>query len=158
MLACSIRRMLVHFRYRTKPLSLVSFATSQSLCLSRLSSPSIRRCSALENSPPPVTDLIIYTLPLWDLRYSSFADITGFRRPSPATLIGIVLRVPTMSERVFVFLKKRQGKFFPKSFSPLPWTHPPYLRWRVLEISTLVGLHVPLRHNSPGGISPRFCW
>ena len=32
----------------------------------------------------------------------------------------IVLRVPTMGERVFVFPKKRRGKNVSKSFPPLP--------------------------------------
>ena len=36
--------------------------------------------------------------------YLSFFNVTEFRNLSPATLIGIVNRIPTMGERVFVFL------------------------------------------------------
>ena len=38
------------------------------------------------------------------------------------------------------------------------WTSLLCLRWHVKEIPILVGLHVPLRRNSPGDISPWFFW
>ena len=114
--------------------------------------------SALDNTPPPVTAQTSYALPCWELNYLSCADVTGFRSPSPDFLTGIVLKAPMMGERVFVFLKKRRGKKFSESFSPLPWTRLPCTRWRVVEIYTQIGLHVPLRRNSPGDICPRFCW
>ena len=59
------------------------------------------------------------------------------------------------------FRRKDERKRFPKSFSPLQWTRLSCPRWRDVEISTLVGLHVPLRRNSPEDISPLFrlsCW
>ena len=119
-LARTIRSQSVPFSSKTKPLSLVLFAASRSLFTSRIYYPSIRRWSALENGPPPVTALISSALPRWDLSYFSFDGITGFMRPSLATLIGIVLRVPTMGERGFVFLKKRRGKKFSRIIFSTP--------------------------------------
>ena len=56
------------------------------------------------------------------------------------------------------FWRKDAAKRFPESYSPLPRTHPLCPRWRVSEISTLIGLHVPRRRKYPWGISPRFLW
>ena len=50
------------------------------------------------------------SLPRWELKYFSYYDVTGFRSPITSFLAGIVLRSPTMGERVFVFTKKRRGK------------------------------------------------
>ena len=125
-LSCVIRNLLVLLRSQTRPLIFVSFATSRYFYPSRLSSPSIHIWSELENTPPSVTALIISALPCWELSYLSFSDVARFRRTSLATLIGIVLRVPTMGERVFVFPKKRQGKkvswiifYTPTNVSPM---------------------------------------
>ena len=157
-LAYRINHLLVPFRYRMKPLSLVLLAASQSFCLSCLSSPSVHRWLASDNYPPPVTVLISSALPCWKLRYLFFYDVTGFRRPSPATLIDISLRVPMMGERVFAFTKIIRGNVFTESFSPLPRTCLPCRTWPVVEISTLIGLNAPLRCKYPGDISLRFCW
>ena len=51
-----------------------------------------------------------YALPCLELKYFSFVDITGFRSPSLYFLTGIILRAPTMGERVCVFMKKRLDK------------------------------------------------
>ena len=118
-LACRIRRMLVPLRSWNKLLSLVSFTTSRSFCPSRLSSRSIRRCSELENTPPPSMSLISSAFPHWELGYFCFSDVTEFRRPSPSTLIGILLKVPTMGKRVFVFPKKIKGKKVSWNTSPM---------------------------------------
>ena len=112
LLARIIRRVLVPLRSQTKPLILVLFATSRYFCPSHLSSLSIRRLSSLNNSPPPVTSLISYALPHFELRYFSFSDVPGFRSPSQSILISIVLRFPMIGERGFVFPKKIQGKSF----------------------------------------------
>ena len=53
------------------------------------------------------------------------------------------------------FRRKNEAKRFLKSFSALPQMRPPCPRWRVVEISNMIGLHVPLWRNSPGEISPR---
>ena len=107
-----IRRLPIPLGYRNKPFNLVSFAAFLSFCLSCLSSPSVHGWLELENAPPPVTALIGFALSLWEIRYFSLPDVTGFRIPNPAILIGIVLRFPMMGERIFVFPKKRQGKKF----------------------------------------------
>ena len=103
-------RLSVPLRSRTKPFGLVSYTDSQSFFLPHIYSPSFSRWSALENTPPPITALISYALPHREFSYLSFADVTGFRIPSPDFLNGIIIRAPTMGERVFVFLKKRRGK------------------------------------------------
>ena len=157
-LAHRIRRLLVPLRSQTKVLILVLYMASWYLFLSRLSSPSARRWSAFENAPPPEIFWISTALPCRELRYFFCNDVTGFRSPSPGLLNSILFRATSMSERVFVFLKKRQGKKVSQIISPLPQTRPTCPRWRVVEISTLIGLHVPLRHNSPGNIYPRFWW
>ena len=105
-----IKRLSVTLRSRNKPLSFFSYAASRSFFPSRLSSSSVCRWSALENAPPPITARTSSALPLWDLNYFSCSDVTGFRSTSPDFLTSILLRDPTMGERVFVFLKKRQGK------------------------------------------------
>ena len=54
------------------------------------------------------------------------------------------------------FRRKDKAKSFPESFSPLLLTRLLCPRWCVIEISTMIGLHVPLRNNSPEDISLRF--
>ena len=61
----------------------------------------------LVNDHPPVMDRINSVIARFKLRYLSFTDVTGFRRPMPTFLIGTVLRVPTMGERFFEIPKKR---------------------------------------------------
>ena len=56
------------------------------------------------------------------------------------------------------FRGKDEAKRFPESSSPLPQTRLPCPRWCVEEISILIGLHIPLRRNSPGDFTLRFCW
>ena len=128
------------------------------LFMSRLSSPSVCRWSALENPLSLVMALISSALPHLKLRYFYFSDITAFSSPSLDFLTRIVLRSPTMGERVFVFTKKKQGK-------KVSWiifsTHANASlcpRWHVVEIFTLILLHISLRHNYPGEIYLRFCW
>ena len=111
-LSCRSRRLSVPLRSLTKPLSLVSYAASWYFFPSHSYSLRVRRSSTLENAPHPVTALISSTLYLWEIRYLSLSEVTRFRRPSPATLICIVLRIPTMGERVFVLPNKKRGKFF----------------------------------------------
>ena len=106
--------------------------------------------------PPHITAQIIYVLSYYKLRYFLFEEVTGFRRPDPIFLTGIVLRAPMMDERDFVFLKKRWGNFFTESSSPLLKMSILYLLWRVVEISTLIGSRLPLRHNFPGDNSQWF--
>ena len=119
-LACSIRRLLVHLRLQTIPLSLVLYVASRSFFPLRIYPPSVRMCSALENAPPPITALIGSALHHWKIRYLFFVDVTGFRRLSISTLIGIILRVPTMGERVLVFPKKIGGKKVSQIIFPTP--------------------------------------
>ena len=99
-LARRIRLHLVTMLSLTKPFSLASFAPSHFSCLSHLSSMSARR------SPTPVTAQIFSALACWEQRYLFFA-ITGFRSTNPDSLTRIVIRSPTMGERVFLFPKKK---------------------------------------------------
>ena len=79
----------------------------------------------MENAPSPITDQINSVIARYKIRYFSFADVTVFRRPRPALLTGIVLRVPKMGERVFDFPNKRWGKnVFQSIFSTLANTSP----------------------------------
>ena len=109
LLARRIRRLSVPFRLQTKPLSLVLYAASQSFFPSRLFLLASVGGRHWRMSPPPVTALVSSALPRWELRYFSISDMKVFRSPGPDFLTGIVLRSPTMGERVFVFPKKRQG-------------------------------------------------
>ena len=56
------------------------------------------------------------------------------------------------------FWRKEEAKRFLRSSSPILRTYLLCPRWRIEEISILVGLHVPLCRNYPGYISPWFCW
>ena len=105
-----IRQRLVELRFLNKPLSLVSFASSWFFYPSWISSLGTRRRSELENATYPVTAQISSVIACCKLRYLYFADVTGFRRPSPDLLNCIVLRVSTMGERDFDFPKKGRGK------------------------------------------------
>ena len=67
-------------------------------------------------------------VPLFSMRTEvlSFSDVTGFSSTNPYLFTSIVLRAPTMVERVFVFMKKRQVKkvyqtnfFTPANSSPM---------------------------------------
>ena len=71
---------------------------------------SARRWLGLKTLPSPVTAWINSVLACYKLRYLSFVDIMGFRRPRPDFLTDIVFIVPTMGERGFGFLNKMQGK------------------------------------------------
>ena len=62
----------------------------------------------------------------YQLKYFLFAEVNGFRRLRLDFLTGIVLRVPTMDDRVFDFPRKRRGKRFPEAYSPLPQTRLTY--------------------------------
>ena len=100
----------VPLKYITKPLSLDSYATSRASFLSRYSSLRVRRWSASEDPPHPATARISSALPCVKPNYFSWADITGFRSPTPDLLTGIVIRAPTTEERVFFSQNKRRGK------------------------------------------------
>ena len=76
-------------------------------CPPQLYSLNARRQTALENAPYPITAQINSVLALCELRYFSFADVTGFRMTRPDLLTGILFRVPTMGERVFEFLREK---------------------------------------------------
>ena len=56
------------------------------------------------------------------------------------------------------FRRKEKSKRFPESLSPLPRLRLLCHRWRVGEISIMIGFHVPLWCNSPGDISLHFRW
>ena len=114
------RRLSVPLRSFSKPLSLDSYAMSQSLFPSCCSLRRVRKWPALENAPPPVTTCTSSTLPRMQLKYFYCADVTGFRRPIPAFFTGIVLRDPMARERVFVFLRQRQGKNLSRSIFSTP--------------------------------------
>ena len=119
-LACRSRRLSVTLRLLTKTLSLVFYAASRSFFPLRIYPPSVRMWSALENAPPPITALIGSALHHWKIRYLFFVYVTGFRRLSISTLIGIILRVPTMGERALVFPKKIGGKKVSQIIFPTP--------------------------------------
>ena len=55
----------------------------------------------------------------------SFAEVAVFRRPRPDLLTDILLRGPTMGERVFDFLKKDRGKKVTQRILPTPVNAPP---------------------------------
>ena len=60
--------------------------------------------------------------------------------------------------RGFLFPNKRRGKNISWSIFSTPKNVPPCPRWRVVEISTLIGLRVPPPSNSPGDIYLWFSW
>ena len=107
LLECSIMRLLIPLRSRTKSLSLDSYEVPWYFFPLRLPSLRVLRWSTLGNAPPPVTDQTSSALPHWELKYLSYAEVDGFRSLSPDLLTGIVLRDLMMGERVFVFPKKR---------------------------------------------------
>ena len=109
-LVCSIRQLSVPLRSLTTPLSFVSYAAFRFFFLSHIYSFRVRKWLALENAPPNFTTRTSSVLLRWDINYFSCAYITGLRHPSTGFLVGIVIRDPTMGERVFVFPKKRRGK------------------------------------------------
>ena len=111
-LALMIRRLSVHLRLWTKPWNLVWYSAYPYLFPSRLSYPSLCRWLALDNAPLPVTDQTSYTLPQWEIKYFSCADITGSMSPSPVFLTGIILRAPTMGKRVFCLSEENMYKSF----------------------------------------------
>ena len=115
-----IRGLLVPLRLQAKLLSLVLYATSRYFFPLRIYSPRVRRWSALDNAPPPITARTSSALPHWELKYSFCADVTRFRSPITSFFTGIVLRDPMMWERFFVFPKKRQGKFFSRIIFSTP--------------------------------------
>ena len=136
----------------------MSLTPSQFFCPSRLSYLSTRRRSELENTTSPAMARINSVLAHCEISSFLFAYVIGLRRPRPDFFTGIVLRVPTMGERISDFTKKRRGNFFPYSSSPLLKINLPYYLWRVVEISTPIGSHVPPLFNPPGDIYPRFFW
>ena len=105
-----IRRWSVELRSLSKPLSLASLMSSRFFYQSHIYSLSARRLSELEKDPTPNMCRISSTLARCKLRYFLFADITGFRRPNPDFLAGIILRDPSMGEMGFFFPDKIQGK------------------------------------------------
>ena len=115
-----IRRWSFPSRSVTSSLGLVSLTSSLIFCPSLLYSMSSRRWLPLENSPYPITAWINSVLARCKIWYFSFADVMGFGRPRINFFNGIVLRVPTMSERVLIFLKKMQGKKFSRSIFSTP--------------------------------------
>ena len=104
----------------TKPLCLVLYAESRSFFPSRLSLLRVHMWSVLENAPPPVTSRTSSVLPRWELNYLSCADVTGLRGPRTDFLTGIILRAPTIGDRIFVFPNKRQGKMFSRIIFSTP--------------------------------------
>ena len=64
----------------------------------------------MENSIPPVTAPISSLLTHSELRYFVLADFTGYCRPRTDFLTGIILKVPMVGGRDFVFPKKIPGK------------------------------------------------
>ena len=109
-LARRIMRLSVPWISLTKPLILDFYATSRAFFPPCRSSLRVRMWSALENPPPPVTARSSSALPRMDRKYFSWADVTGFRGPSPYFLTGIVIRDPTTKEIIFVFPNKRREK------------------------------------------------
>ena len=74
----------------------------------------------------------------------------------PDFFTGILLRVPTMGERVLTLRRKGKAKRFTITSSPLALTHLSYSVCHVVEISTPIGSHVPPQSNFPGNINPWF--
>ena len=144
-----IRRMLVPLRYWTKPLSLVLSATARSFFLSCISSSSVHMWSVLENSPPPITSLISSALPCLGFRY--FYLLTSLNSRDQVWPSWLALYLDFLRwVRGFLSFQKYE------SFYSLPQTHTLCPRWRVVEISYLIGLHIPLQRNSPRDIPLQF--
>ena len=107
-----IRRLSIPLSSWTIFLSLFSFVISRSFCLSHLSSLSARRRLVSENAPTPIMSQISSALTHFELRYFSFADVTGFRSPRPDSLTGITIRALTMGHRVPSLQGKDKEKVF----------------------------------------------
>ena len=112
--------------------------------------------SAVENSLSPITACISYILACCKHRYSFSTDVTVFWSPITASLTVIVLRVPMRGVRDLYLRGKYAIRSFLEEASLRLRTRLPYSSWRLLKISTPIGLLIPLRRKFLGDMSLPF--
>ena len=84
--------------------------------------------------------------------------LLDFGVPIGLSWLALYLDILQWSRGILSFRIKYNAKRFPGQPSTLPQMSLPYPRWRVIWISILIRSRVPPWCNSPGDISPRFCW